>query len=289
MLSGEDETGAPPPSTVKHRRLALITFLLLASTIGAALALTLPADRSGPSDADKESNMSTETARPSASKDSEGQDPIRPVLDKLRDERTEVTITVLGDSTGDADDEWVAQLADGIAVKYERTVVYSAWDIGTSTYGAPQTFGNHQAVPPVYIWNGSAAGQGPFYSQTHLPTMAPQPSDLIIISHGHNFSDPAGGAAKEVQLASLASSQWDNSPQIVVVLQNARITRAAVHETSMTSLSAAFAGTSYVLVDVGAAFRAEPDLASLLLPDGVHPNAAGQTLWLQTITDALGL
>lgn len=286
MRPGDEEINTPP--STKRLRFGLITAGVLVAGLGIALVLTGPPDESAPNDPATGQSPASSATAPSDSVEPDDDDPVAPVVDKLRDREATVTITILGDSTGDADDEWVARLAQGISAKYDRTVAYSAWDIATAAYAPSQNFGRGEAAGAVSIWNGSAAGQGPFYSQTHLREMAPEPSDLIIISHGHNFTDPAGGAAKEAQLASLAASEWDNSPQMVIVLQNARTTRATVQDANMSSLSAVFADTEYTVVDVYAAFKAEPNLAGLLLDDGVHPNAAGQTLWFETVVDSLG-
>lgn len=200
-----------------------------------------------------------------------------------------LVITVLGDSTGNDGDEWVAALARTISDEKGRTVVYNAWDALTATYKAPLTFGAGLSEQPVTVWNGSAAGKGPYYSKMNLPAIAPQASDVLIVSHGHNFTDAVSGPAKESQLIDVTAAQWAVPPAVAVVIQNPTTTAAEAQANKLDAVAATFADTGYTVIDVASAFRAQPDLAPLLQTDGVHPSAAGQAIWSATVSAALGL
>ena len=213
---------------------------------------------------------------------------VREVMERVADGEA-VTISILGDSTGDTMDEWVATIARTIAEDHDRSVRYFAWDAVTTAYGPVTIFGEGLSEAPVTVYNGSAPGQGPFYSQSNLPALVPDPSDLIIVNHGHNFTDAPSGAAKEAALVTAAEEQWQNSPAMAIILQNPRTTTPQQQEDNVEAIDRAFADSNYLLIDVASAFRAERALAPLLQPDGVHPNDKGQELWAESVARGLGL
>lgn len=238
-------------------------------------------------DAEPAATSTTESNRPEPSP-STGTVLARRALEGLDSDKA-LTITVVGDSTGDADDEWVHLLARVIEREHDRTVVYNAWDVTSLTYKPEVILGSGRSVRPVTIWNASAAGQGPFYSQVNLAVMAPQSSDLVIVNHGHNFTDAASGVAKEVSLVASIAAQQKARPAIAIILQNPRTTRADAQDDNIRGLRAAFSKDEFALIDVASSFRDKGQLGALLLPDGVHPNAAGQVIWTDSVTSSLGL
>lgn len=215
-------------------------------------------------------------------------DDVQAAVAHLDDSSAAFTLTVLGDSTGNDGDEWVANLAREFADENGRPVSYNAWDATAGRYSAPLTFGQGDAAP-VTIWNGSAAGRGPDYSLANLPALAPSPSDVLVVNHGHNFVTSQQGAADEASLITATATQWQTTPAVAVTLQNPRLTDAARQDANLAAVRELVTGSSHTVVDVTSAFRAQPDLASLLQADGTHPNAAGQALWLESVRSALGL
>lgn len=227
------------------------------------------------------------SANPAASTTIDSAD-MATTMSRLDDKAAAWSMTVLGDSTGNDGNEWVANLGRTIAAEKQRPVTYYPWDLTTSSYGAPVTYGQGTAAP-VTIWNGSAAGMGPDYSLANLPTMAAEASDLLIVSHGHNFADPASGADAEAELVNATAEQWQVFPAVAVVLQNPRITNAEAQDANVAAVQEEFSGSPYTVIDATSAFRVQPDLAAVLYPDGVHPNEDGQAIWSSTVTSALGL
>lgn len=207
---------------------------------------------------------------------------------RLNDKSAAWTMTVLGDSTGNDGNEWVANLGRTIAADKQRPVTYYAWDADTSSYSAPVTYGEGTAAP-VTIWNGSASGMGPDYSLANLPDLAANPSDLLIVNHGHNFTNPQQGDTDESKLIAATAAQWQATPAVAVTLQNPRVTNAEAQDANLAALRGTAASSSYTVIDVEGAFRAQTDLAALLQADGTHPNAAGQALWSSVVNAALGL
>jgi len=208
---------------------------------------------------------------------------------RLQDPDVGFTMTVLGDSTGNDPDEWVGQLARSLNTDYSRTVLYNGWDAAAGAYAPATLYQGSYSSQPVTIWNGSAAGMGPDYSLANLATLAPQPSDLLIVNHGHNFDGPNTGSGQEAELVTATAAQWQTTPAVAITLQNPRITTGEKQDANLATLASTFADSGYTLVDVASAFRAQPDLAAVLREDGTHPNEAGQALWIDTVRGVLGL
>jgi hypothetical protein len=227
----------------------------------------------------------TADASPSPSP-SESPGGVQTAVTRLDDASAPFTLTVLGDSTGNDGDEWVANLARSIADEKGRPVTYCAWDAAAGRYSAPLTFGQGDAAP-VTIWNGSAAGEGPDYSLANLPALAPSPSDVLVVNHGHNFVTPQQGAADEAALITATAARWQTAPAVAVTLQNPRLTDAAAQDANLAAVRELVVDSSYAVIDVASAFRAQPDLAALLQADGTHPDAAGQAIWVDTVRRAL--
>ena len=200
------------------------------------------------------------------------------------------TISVLGDSTGNYVDEWVHILARHIAAAYGRTVAVRDWDVEQNAYQVEQEHLYGTGVP-VTVWNASSAGKSAEYSLENYPKMMPQPTDLTIISHGHN--SPNGAAKGVVRLVDMAYRNTTPGGGVMVVLQNPRTDKFADQRTKVTDqLRQMYSGkpdTGVVLLDVNSAFTAAPDLPALLRPDGIHPNAAGSQVWADAVVQQLGL
>jgi hypothetical protein len=213
---------------------------------------------------------------------------LRLAVARLDDSARPFTLTVLGDSTGNDGDEWVANLARAIADEKGRPVTYVAWDAAAGRYSAPLAFGQGDDAP-VTIWNGSAAGKGPDYSRANLSMLAATPSDVLIVSHGHNFVTPQQGSSEVAALITATVTQWQTPPAVAVTLQNPRLTGAAAQDANIAAVIETITSSSHAVIDVASTFRAQPDLGALLQSDGIHPNAAGQDLWSQTVEGVLGL
>jgi hypothetical protein len=295
-MTDEAKEPAAQPFWTGPRAATAISIALLSAVVIGVLSSRPDNEASPTTEPSPETSETSDATPTTAPSDANSASPglsavadVSTVTKALDDADRNVTITVLGDSTGDAGDEWVAGLARSISDKYQRTVVFRSWNLVSAAYGPAATLGPDRSAGVVTVWNGSAPGQGPFYSQDNLAGLAPGPSDLLIINHGHNFTDAASGAAKEVQLTEVAVAQWKNEPAVAVILQNPRTTRAAAQEANVTALEGAFEDEDIVLVDVHGAFGRESDLSKLLLSDGVHPNAVGQDIWLKAVLRSLDL
>lgn len=192
-----------------------------------------------------------------------------------------VTVSVLGDSTGNASGEWVDLWAQRLASDHAVTehLINSTlleWSSATNDYGTG---------PAVTIWNAGVPGAAAEYPIPRLGKLQPEKPDLVIYSLGHNNS--ADNIADQMgDLTAAVQKRWGDVPE-VAILQNPRTFRGEDHEQTIPALRdwALFSRTPFV--DVHAAFAGRP-LGSLLLDDGIHPNGAGSALWAQTVAKALG-
>lgn len=201
------------------------------------------------------------------------------------------TIVVLGDSTGNNTDEWVHLMGRRIAANYRRTVTIRDWSDTANGYVTSTSYGD-LGRPPLTIWNGSAAGKGPAYSESYYASMAPERADLTLINHGHNgANDIVSGDQRLVQLA---KDHMTQDAVIAIVLQNPRtdsLAKADMLQRGVNALRQRFGGASsgITLIDVNSAFPRDAGLAAYLRPDGLHPNERGQQLWADTVAAALQL
>ncbi|WP_179276457.1 SGNH/GDSL hydrolase family protein [Rhodococcus sp. 14-1411-2a] len=200
----------------------------------------------------------------------------------------DLTIAVVGDSTGNGKDEWVYMLGEQLA-RLGKGVLIHDWSIDTDSYVTETKLGPGGA-PVVTIWNGSASGKPSQYSIDNYRALVPEAPDLLIVSHGHNDgpSNSAGNVRRIVRNVTAAGDGRD----AIVVLQNPRVDQKAQSQNEVVeSQRALFAADNMptAVIDVYGAYMQTPDLASLLNEDGFHPNLAGEQLWAQTVAAAFGL
>lgn len=198
------------------------------------------------------------------------------------------TIAVAGDSTGNADNEWVYLLGNQL-VQRGRSVLIHNWSIDTNSYDSERLLGAAEA-PRVEIWNGSASGKDSVYSLANWSAMVPVSPDLLFVSHGQNEPDGVALAKNTRRMFGLAQP-GDHKGAMVVVLQNPRTDAEASRlESIVKEQRLQFQYSEAALIDVYSAFQASGDVAALVNPiDGLHPNDAGERLWAQTTIDAFGI
>ncbi|MCD2115116.1 hypothetical protein LQ384_29040 [Rhodococcus rhodochrous] len=93
-----------------------------------------------------------------------------PTLAQVLDSPDPASVLVIGDSTGFADYQWVTRFANRIGLAYDRPVNVARWNEGTIAYDPPIAVAQGRGAP-VTVWNASAPGESPRYSQTHLKAM----------------------------------------------------------------------------------------------------------------------
>lgn len=210
-----------------------------------------------------------------------------PFLAAVRGGLRNVSVLVLGDSTGDATDEWVYLLAQWLGAEYTtHTVRYAKYDGPTNTWPALSTVVASAGTYNIDIYNASQGGYqtasfmgGGRWDVATLPGTGDV--DLVMVSLGHNESQvreffgltystfmeqltaahPLAGVMCIAQNPSLADNFQSMRRDVIAALCNVR---------------------GYTLVDVWATFVAAGDSATYYTDD-VHPSAAGEALWLSEV------
>jgi microcompartment protein CcmK/EutM len=214
---------------------------------------------------------------------------LAPTVALLNNQQRPWTLSVVGDSTGAGSERWPHLLAVSMSAKYGRPVILHNWSTDTNAYGAPETVGAGQGQP-IVIWNGSASGKNAAYSLANWAAMAPERPDLLIVNHGHNQGSAQEATSGAYDIVDRATNQWPNPPAVAVTLQNPTTDQnAARQESIVAGLRTEWTGKPVTLIDAMQAFKAAPNLGSLLNADGLHPDAAGSVVWVEAVKHALGV
>jgi hypothetical protein len=204
---------------------------------------------------------------------------------------------VLGDSTGDQTTEWVYRVAQALGTRYPAyRVEYAGWMdriaswIHRAAYDSRSWWPTGTVVQPgnpgtatLEMWNGSVAGTREDYPVgTRLKTIVTDNEpDLVFISYGHNSGPNIQQFALRYQALVDRVQEAVPDTELALIAQNPSThntwqQQRAVEISRIADLEgAAFVNVCQAFVDTGnvAAFE----------PDGVHPNAAGQALWQNTV------
>lgn len=196
-----------------------------------------------------------------------------------------LTVSVLGDSTGNDDTEWVALWARHLGEQGSTVTVHN-WDTIAGAYREPVVFGS--GARQVEIWNGSVAGQSANGALAIVDALQPAAPSLLILNYGHNPGTTTVGAGLQA-LTKSTDTRWGITVPVVAILQNPAIdAQAAVSQQGRDSVAMWAQNYSIPTVDVTAAFLANPNWASDYLWDAVHPNEAGSAVWLGALINVLG-
>lgn len=199
-----------------------------------------------------------------------------------------VTISVLGDSTGDAQGEWVDLWAQHLAAS--ATVSVHSWDQASEDWYPTATTYPGPDGRIVEIWNASKQGAAANYPATRIKVMQPSKPDFMILSFGHNGQASAMGP-NMLTTMSAVTQLWNGKIPAIAVIQNAAgEPRTNVTDANQAALKHWASINAVPTIDVRASFDRVADIKTVLLDDGtgVHPNSAGQKLWLDAVIASLG-
>lgn len=198
-----------------------------------------------------------------------------------------LTISILGDSTGNSTGEWVDLWGRHLAEK--ATVTIHLWDQSIENW-RPNPVTYPGPARTIEIWNGSMPGATADYPASRMQIMQPAKPDLMILSFGHNGA--AQAIAPHLQTTVDASTAlWGSKVPVAAVLQNkAGEPRTARTDENQQALRGWATESGTPIIDVRAAFDSVPDLQSVLVADGtgVHPNDAGSRIWADAVAATLG-
>lgn len=210
-------------------------------------------------------------------------------VSRLEDHDRQWTMTVLSDSTGNEPTEWVRLMVKRLAAETGRPAVVHNWaNINGGTDYATETRIAGEGAP-IVVWNGSVPGNTAGESLHAIDVMAPEKSDLVVISHGHNQSNADQALVQVTNIVSWAREAWDEQPAVAIVLQNPSVKKnVGRQEANVAALRRQWSDVeAMTLVDAWAAFEKAGDLKPLLRSDGFHPSETGSRLWADVAWDAL--
>lgn len=203
------------------------------------------------------------------------------------------TITLLGDSTGNDKSEWFYRLSAWIAERYPHyRTTYRQWDHKKQAYGAPVVFSEGNGWLTLSFYNGSVGGAKAGYALQgkRLDKLTAQGGNLYLLSYSHNEGRATSYPAYE-RLTSKLAALWPR-PDIVPVLQNPEgsPTKTALeryaHTVRLRGIQRLAEVNGWATIDAHRRFASDKRPLSALVPDGIHPNAAGQALWLDAAKNA---
>jgi hypothetical protein len=195
-----------------------------------------------------------------------------------------LTISVLGDSTGNERGEWVDLYAKHLA-KY-GTVTVHFWDPKGEFYH-PKTETYPGPDRPIVIWDGAMPGANPQYGIENLQELQPVKPSFVMMNYGHNQGKD-GASALVWRLSATIEDKWGQQIDEIVTLQNPSLNiRTAVSARSVADLEGYALRFGRPVLDVHGAFEKAGNLPGLL-QDDVHPNPAGSRIWADTVIGVLG-
>ncbi|HLS45512.1 MAG TPA: SGNH/GDSL hydrolase family protein [Ornithinicoccus sp.] len=243
-----------------------------ASHIGGA-----PAAPTAPADTDQATTAAPDSARETSAAD--------PALAEAREALASadpVVMSVLGDSTSNARQEWVHRWA--LELSRDRPVTISHWDeAAQGGFVPPDVLSEEGEGSPLTIWSGSQSGANAAYPVQVLSLIVPETPDLVLLNFGH--ADTSESAAQNFAMLLDAVREGYGDVPVVVVLQQPQVDDANADVRDQIRTWAE--GEGLDTIDVAQAFRDSGDVAALL-QDDVHPNDAGSRLWAETVDQALG-
>ena len=176
----------------------------------------------------------------------------------------DVTLLVVGDSTGDERTEWVALWAARMADEGAR-VTYRDWVPGEERWtDDPLTLGDGDRH--VTIVNASQAGARPGYPLARR--LLPDAADLVLVSFGHN-----GTREQEVaemrQLLDRLAQDYPDAP-VGVIAQNPALGGSVEHSrANREAVEQVARARDLPVIDVHGAFVDHGDVESLLVDDTI--------------------
>jgi lysophospholipase L1-like esterase len=187
------------------------------------------------------------------------------------------------------------QIRDGIDGKIVNPQPIDSW-IGRGPSGS-YVAGHFGGGPTLYVLNGSHPGASATYladATRHPKMVQPYAGSLIFQSCSHNDGDGQGAtylAARDAWLA-LTEARAPGC-QTVIVTQNPQAAPMEAHTIENHArrrqlLMAWAARKGLAVVDTYQAFLDTASWESALLQsDGLHPNSAGEQVWLDAVTRAM--
>lgn len=177
---------------------------------------------------------------------------------------------VLGDSTGNGNDEWVHLWANSAGLPIAR------WDTDTESEYVNES-------EETRIWSGAMFEATADYPLEHESIWPEQDPDLVLLSYGHFHESEQEATEALEELRADAAERVPEAP-VVVVLQNPQAEDAGADTREAIADWAKESGLP--TIDVAEAFEERGTPEDLRI-DELNPSYAGSELWAQTVAEAL--
>ena len=273
------------------KRLQLVGLIVLAvvTVVVSVLALvqyrtprqgTAVSQPSAPSGSD----WASPDAEPSSTPDAEPTEvpltPLQQVGRTLADPGA--SVMVIGDGTGNEDDEWVSVWArDHLAV--DRGVAYHPWDRYGLRWIEPVALGPGAAS--MDVWNASILSPEMAGEPVRVQA-AWQPVGAVLLSYGH-WRDPAAVGGELTAILDVIRGQDPNVP-VVVILQNpGPWSVAASQETNVRAVADWAAQNGLPTIDVYSGWPVDQGQRDALLEADGSPTLEGSRLFARIVAEAL--
>ncbi len=259
-----------------------VAFLVVAAAVAIPAALSTP-ERTQATELRPVTPLATGQATPSTSPDVA--DGALGEVQSLIAGDEPIVISVLGDSTGNGPNEWVARWAKRIG-EAGSTVTVHYWDETAAAYGDAVEYGRGDRT--VEIWNGSMPGKNATNALNILAELQPVQPNLIVYNFGHNIGpEPVDVTYGKIQAAS--EEEWGTPILRAAMLQNpAHGERETPTKRSQDRVSSWASRNDVPLVNVRDAFTANSEWVADYMIDEVHPNDNGSQVWADAVIKTLG-
>lgn len=195
----------------------------------------------------------------------------------------DVTILFIGDSHGDATDEWIYLFAVWLSEQYPtHTVEYSLWNEGTTDYAAATTIATGSGARTIHVYNASAGGFhiGRWMTGRYATAIGALTPDLILTNDGVNLYTSAVQDIRRRYAAAIQQILTDkpNTP-IAITLQMAFRDDNNMDNIIEALRQVASDYTGITLIDAHARF-VEAGKPSGYYANNTHPSATGSLVTL---------
>lgn len=208
------------------------------------------------------------------------------LMSVLRRNRENAVLAILGDSTGNATDEWVYMLVQWLASEFPtHTVNYYLWNDATQAYGTVTVLQTGTGSRTLTVYNGSHPGAGYEYpyqnsNSTRFAAMIPVTPTAVISSFGYNN----GQSTYRIEM--FDHSRWVlgkfPETEFIVCAQPPKATADADSANSILrsgDVRNLATQEGWGLIDAAQVFLDHGNFDTLILGDNIHPNLQGQTMW----------
>lgn len=218
--------------------------------------------------------------------------PFADAWNRIDDSSRPFVVVVLGDSTGNAQGEWVDVAFRSLAEQLDRPLIEHPWNLESARYGDPITANADGDGAPLVLWNGSASGKTAAYSLRYYDSLVPEQPDALILNHGlNNVRNPDSVGGEFSDILTRTEQSWPASVGYAALLENPRFDDwAEAHDAVLSRVRSWLDDRPFVLgIDVHSTYLARADLSSLLTVDLLHPSPAGSQVTADTVLAAIEL